>query len=341
MLFREIDITDSTSVQALKICCWLNTLEKMRFYRPFAGNEREGSAQKFHYFLPRLTPAITNTDSIPREEFNQEFRQVLSDLISVHAELFSKPDLSNFPVLHFAREYNKQVQSTHSQSKVDYFEAVSLVVISLLHPVHYYALFSATHFADWVLSVYRGNRYELECKYTSFVNLSSRKSLPRLDMAPLVRVVNQLEVKYKEKSLFSVPSAQADEDWVKIGVKDDSISENTSAKNLCNERVLCLWVADRMTDTGPLLRLEHPERHLTKAERYGNPFERPIHSSFIPKDTFCSVVQSFLHFGYKGLEENPEMRENLSWSQIQNFNRHIDWTVWNSSMNETYELVLK
>jgi hypothetical protein len=44
--------------------------------------------------------------------------------------------------------------------------------------------------------MYDDNRYELECKYTQFVTLTSRPVWPRLDMAPLAAVLNQLEMRY-------------------------------------------------------------------------------------------------------------------------------------------------
>lgn len=42
------------------------------------------------------------------------------------------------------------------------------------------------------------------------------------------------------------------------------------------------WVANSLTDTGPLLRLQRRGENLTKAQRYGHPYERPIYSSAIP-----------------------------------------------------------
>jgi hypothetical protein len=42
------------------------------------------------------------------------------------------------------------------------------------------------------------------------------------------------------------------------------------------------WVANSLTDTGPLLRLQRRGESLSKAQRYGHPFERPVYSSSIP-----------------------------------------------------------
>jgi hypothetical protein len=41
-------------------------------------------------------------------------------------------------------------------------------------------------------------------------------------------------------------------------------------------------VANSLTDTGPLLRLQRRGGSLTKAQQYGHPFERPVYSSSIP-----------------------------------------------------------
>ena len=42
-------------------------------------------------------------------------------------------------------------------------------------------------------TLYDGNRYEVECKYTGFVRLASRPTWPRLDMAPLAAALDAME----------------------------------------------------------------------------------------------------------------------------------------------------
>ena len=59
--------------------------------------------------------------------------------------------------------------------------------------MHYYALFSRTQGFDMVLACYEQNRYELEYKYTTWIDLASRPTLPRLHLAPLAERLNQLE----------------------------------------------------------------------------------------------------------------------------------------------------
>jgi len=59
--------------------------------------------------------------------------------------------------------------------------------------VHYYALFSLTTGFDIVVSMYSENRYELEYKYTTWVDLASRPTLPRVSLSPLVSQLNKME----------------------------------------------------------------------------------------------------------------------------------------------------
>jgi hypothetical protein len=51
--------------------------------------------------------------------------------------------------------------------------------------------------------MYDGSRYEVECKYTQFVQLVSRPVWPRLDMAPLAAVLNTLEASLGSSSAGS------------------------------------------------------------------------------------------------------------------------------------------
>ncbi len=81
------------------------------------------------------------------------------------------------------------------------------------------------------LTMYDDNRYEVECKYTQTVALTSRPVTARLDMAPLAAALNAME--------------------------EPGLEEGLS------------WAANRFTDSGPLLRLERRGQSLTKAQRYG------------------------------------------------------------------------
>jgi hypothetical protein len=44
-----------------------------------------------------------------------------------------------------------------------------------------------------VLTIYSGNRYELECKYSGYVDITSRPVFPRLDLRALKEVLNARE----------------------------------------------------------------------------------------------------------------------------------------------------
>lgn len=78
-------------------------------------------------------------------------------------------------------------------TKLTRFPEIGLVMIDTPHPLHYYALFSRTKGFDIVLSCYEHNRYELEYKYTTWVDIASRPTLPRINLAPLAAKLNKLE----------------------------------------------------------------------------------------------------------------------------------------------------
>ena len=130
----------------------------------------------------------------------------------------------------------------HFPSKTSYFEknpSLGLVVIHTPEPLHYYSLFSCSLGEyDIVLSIYNNNRYELETKYTGYVDLISRPCLPRVEMHSLVRYLNKIE-----KSLYT-------------------------NENDYNQREY-EWICDSIHDSGPLLRLDKiaQKDRLTKAER--------------------------------------------------------------------------
>eukprot|EP00878_Enallax_costatus_P031189 GHUV01034083.1.p1 GENE.GHUV01034083.1~~GHUV01034083.1.p1 ORF type:complete len:111 (+),score=14.40 GHUV01034083.1:90-422(+) len=79
-----------------------------------------------------------------------------------------------------------------------------------------------------------------------------------------------------------------------------------------------------LSPSGPLLRLEKPGHRLTKAERYGQPYDRPIYSSAIPPRKMQAIVQSYLGFGLQGLK--PE-DGGWNWQDLQDINQQIHWQV--------------
>ena len=96
------------------------------------------------------------------------------------------------------------------------------------------------------------------------------------------------------------------------------------------------WDAPGVTDSGPLLRINDPNKRLSKAERYGNPRDRPIYASTIYPDEFLAVVRSFFEFGTRGAKTasgvNGEVpRRGWSWRETHAINAHVKWDEWVAS----------
>ncbi|UYZ64987.1 DUF6687 family protein [Hymenobacter weizhouensis] len=167
--FREIDWPHPLTDHALKLVGWLNAEEKSRFYEPFGAparrrREDEASAEKFKWFLPRFREVLENP-AAGRASWEPEYTRVQQALAVAHG-----PDTS------YAR-----------------YSEIGLVVARTPEPLPYYALFGPTAGSDIVLSLYAGQRYELEYKYTTWVDLESRPTLPRLPLDGLVARLNELE----------------------------------------------------------------------------------------------------------------------------------------------------
>ena len=174
--FREIDWWHPLADHALQLACWLNAEEKARFYEPFGAparrrREDEASAEKFAWFLPRFAEMLLNPE-VGRAAWEPEYHRVRQAVAARQ------------PLAH-----TSQVQITQ---RTDYSD-IGLVVLRTPEPGPYYAQFGPTAGFDWVLSLYDGQRYELEAKYTTWVDLESRPTLPRLPLAPLAAHLNELE----------------------------------------------------------------------------------------------------------------------------------------------------
>jgi hypothetical protein len=166
--FREIDWQHPLADHALQLVCWLNAEEKARFYEPFGAparrREDEASAEKFAWFLPRFAEML-QSPAAGRAAWEPEYRRVKQAVATLQGPLTQRT----------------------------YQPEISLAVVRTPAPVPYYALFGPTAGFDWVLSLYDGQRYELECKYTTWIDLESRPTLPRLPLAPLAARLNELE----------------------------------------------------------------------------------------------------------------------------------------------------
>ena len=167
--FREIDWSHALADHALQLVCWLNAEEKARFYEPFGApirrrREDEASVEKFVWFLPRFAELLENPE-IGRAAWQPEYERVKRAVSAMQGPT----------------------------TKRRCYPEIGLVIIDTPAAVPYYALFGPTAGFDIVLSLYEGNRYELEYKYTTWIDLESRPTLPRISLAPLVVRLNELE----------------------------------------------------------------------------------------------------------------------------------------------------
>ncbi|WP_207895970.1 DUF6687 family protein [Hymenobacter gummosus] len=167
--FREIDWHDARADHALQLVCWLNAEEKARFYEPFGAparrrREDEASAEKFDWFLPRFA-AIVENPALGRAAWLPEYERVRAAVAALHS-----------PATQLRR-----------------YPDIGLTVVRTPEPLPYYALFGPTAGTDMVLSLYDGHRYEFEYKYTTWVDLESRPTRPRLPLDALVAQLNAQE----------------------------------------------------------------------------------------------------------------------------------------------------
>ncbi len=236
--FRHFNPQDPIDLEALKLVAWINAVEAAEFYVPFGSTEElDDCVAKFEYFLPR-------------------FKEVL-----LAPEAYQAVWLP---------EYERVMQDTRADVSSRVYPELGLWVNETDLPLHYYALFGATRAYDIVLNLYSEQRYELEFKYTTWVDIVSRPTLARINMQPLVDQLNRLE-----RSEYQ-------------------------------------WFCDKITDTGPILRLEN--RKLEKAERYAQPFTRKIYSSSIDAQSFEQLVVSFLHKAYR----NIKAKRFWTWKELRN-----------------------
>ncbi|RAU82667.1 hypothetical protein DP923_12045 [Pontibacter arcticus] len=167
--FRELDLNHPLAGEALKLVCWINAKERELFYPPFGAETLPEAevilcAQKFSYFLREFNNVLQDPDW-ERGAWEDEVASVLLGYRDMY-----KPE-----------------------TKLSRFPEIGLIVIETPHPLHYYALFSRTQGFDMVLMCYDQNKYELEYKYTTWVDIATRPTLPRLPMAQLAARLNQLE----------------------------------------------------------------------------------------------------------------------------------------------------
>ncbi|WP_303310794.1 DUF6687 family protein [Hymenobacter sp. BT730] len=167
--FREMHWQHPLADHALQLVCWLNAEEKVRFYEPFGAPSRrkredEASAEKFEWFLPRFAQMLENPEA-GRAAWEPEYTRVKQAIARMESLSTS---CSRYP-------------------------GIGLTVVRTPEPLPYYALFGPTAGTDMVLSIYDGQRYELEYKYTTWIDLESRPTLPRLRLDALAERLNAQE----------------------------------------------------------------------------------------------------------------------------------------------------
>ncbi|MBT2557897.1 hypothetical protein J7E24_08880 [Hymenobacter sp. ISL-91] len=167
--FREIDWHHPLADHALQLVCWLNAEERARFYEPFGAparrrREDEASAEKFAWFLPRFAELLENPKAA-RAAWEPAFAHIKQAVAAVQGPA----------------------------TTVRRYPAIGLTVVQTPEPVPYYALFGPSIGTDMVLSLYDGQRYEFEYKYTTWIDLESRPTLPRLPLGALADRLNELE----------------------------------------------------------------------------------------------------------------------------------------------------
>lgn len=162
--FREFNKYSNDANEALKLCCWINSREKENFYRPFGEkSETKLCNNKFSYFL-KLFPKVLEDINKFKSDWIQEYNLVINGInqIDKSCEIFPKSE-------------------------------IGLLIQKCKNPTHYYSHFINSSGFDAILSIYNNQRYELEYKYTTWVDIVSRPTLPRISLKPLAIKLNELE----------------------------------------------------------------------------------------------------------------------------------------------------
>ncbi|MEL6535044.1 MAG: DUF6687 family protein [Bacteroidota bacterium] len=166
--FREYEPQHPEEDLALALVCWLNAVEQDRFYAPFdapesPAQEAKACVPKYRYFLQAFGEVLENSQAV-RSVWEPEYQRVQEDY------------------------YLMQQKGT-----VQDYPQIRLRVVSAPRPLHYYALFANTSQVDMVLALYPKGQYELEQKYTTWVDVAHRTSFPRADLRVLAKQLTETE----------------------------------------------------------------------------------------------------------------------------------------------------
>lgn len=191
--FREYNPKHKDADLALKLCSWINAKEKELFYEPFGRKDEVKSCiNKFHYFLIEFPKVLANPDKYS-SIWEAEYLQV-------------------------KRDY-KHLQT---KGKLETVKGIKMSIRKADRPLHYYALFSQSDDADIIFSAYPNNCYELEYKYTTWIDLGTRLSFPRIKLKPLANRLNNLE---KSGKRWYTDSIKDTGPILRLGMKDLSKAE--------------------------------------------------------------------------------------------------------------------
>lgn len=159
--FRELAIDTPFFDKALSLVCYINQKEKELFYPPFGMNNKEAEAciPKYEFFLKEFTPLVKSRSIIESDEYRLVYSQL------------------------------KDMEEKGGQT---FYPEIGLIVVEAPYPMHYYAVFGQSEKADMVLTIYPDQKYELEAKYTTWVQ-TIRKSFPRILFSDLADILNQAE----------------------------------------------------------------------------------------------------------------------------------------------------
>ena len=94
------------------------------------------------------------------------------------------------------------------------------------------------------------------------------------------------------------------------------------------------WSTPRLVDTGPLLRLDVCGEKLSKKERYGHPYHRPMYASGMHRDDFVALCVAYFRFGLRHCQV-PEGKKvgGWSWEELNalNYGATIDWSTFSAT----------
>ena len=290
--FREHDDLSLPQARAaIAWSVWINSIETALFWRPFAkqeaGSESAECVAKFAYFIPRCKEALDEAAFVGELDLQKAASPESYTVLRSDAPAEFDAELT--------KVYEECAWLAAHPDSIHRCPSLGLAIVNAPWPMHYYALFGRTAGLDTVMTIMPGGRYEVECKYTGYVQLASRDVLPRLSLVRLAAALTDVERHCRGSS-----------------IQDE-------------------WVADRFIDSGPLLRLQRASgARLSRAQRFGHPYERDIATSCIPAETFINVVVSYLEHGYKSVAAKP--RPTWTWADLHSFNKSIDWREWSTKI---------